>query len=85
MTVRQKYFDWIMKKNNMFGSDREKLKKYFNTIGVFAWAIIKFIALIWLMNRIYDRIGFDRIMILLMCMLIMSIRYVLRKDKLKVE
>lgn len=85
MTIRQKYFDWIMKKNKIFGEDRDKLKKTFNKISVFSWTIIKFIGGLWIMNRIYDRIGIERTIILLFCILIMSIRYVLRKDKLEVK
>lgn len=84
MTIRQKQFDWIAKKTKLSEAERKKFSKLFTNIGLFVWGISKFIALIWLMNRIYERIGFEKIIILLMCILIMSSRFRLKKDRLKV-
>jgi len=84
MTFRQKYFDWVAKKTNLSEKERDKFSKIFTIMSKFVWGIGKFIALIWLMNRIYDRIGFERIVILLMCIIIMSSRFLMKKDKLKV-
>ena len=66
MTFRQKYFDWAIDKFNMRGYEREQLKKVYNKVSPIVWVILKFMAYLWLINRVHMRMGYEKTMVFLM-------------------
>lgn len=63
--------------------DAQKIKKIVNGLTRLTFVILKFLATLYIFNRIYDRIGFDKTIITLLVIIIIILINQNRKDFLK--
>jgi len=54
------FLNKMMDKRNFTTAEKKKLKGWANSFGLFIWGIAKFIAMVYITNRVYGRVGFER-------------------------
>ena len=70
--------DKMMDKHDFTTDEKEKTKSRAQKVENFVWTIAKFIFLMYLFNKLYSKIGFDKTIIIMMVTIIISLRSNLR-------
>lgn len=78
--LKEKIFNKVTKDNTT--AEREKFLKWYSKISGVIWSIAKFLVTYWLFNRIYNRIGFEKTIIMILAILLISLWGALKEFKM---
>ena len=78
-----KFFNRQCKKNRFSAKEKEKFKNFGNTFSLIVWSIAKFMAMLYIFNKVYVRVGFEKTMITLCILAIVMLRSNLKQKMIE--
>ena len=79
------FINKMMDKRDFTTVERKKLKGWANSFGLFIWGIAKFIAMLYITNHIYERVGFEQTVLLMLLVLTFTLRSFIKSLKPLIE